>query len=45
MFDNTTFVLDAHYMAVPKGVSREKLAVLVDLMVYMAAAGAAGLCL
>jgi putative spermidine/putrescine transport system substrate-binding protein len=35
MFDNTTFVLDAHYMAVPKGVSPEKLAVLVDLMVYM----------
>lgn len=35
LFKNTTFVLDAHYMAVPKGVSPEKLAVLVDLMVYM----------
>jgi putative spermidine/putrescine transport system substrate-binding protein len=35
IFNNTTFVLDAHYMAVPKGVSPEKLAVLVDLMVYM----------
>lgn len=35
LFQNTTFVLDAHYMAVPKGVSPEKLAVLVDLMVYM----------
>jgi putative spermidine/putrescine transport system substrate-binding protein len=35
LFKNTTFVLDAHYMAVPKGVSPDKLAVLIDLMVYM----------
>jgi putative spermidine/putrescine transport system substrate-binding protein len=35
LFQNTTFILDAHYMAVPKGIPAEKLAVLVDLMVYM----------
>jgi putative spermidine/putrescine transport system substrate-binding protein len=35
MFDNTTFVLDAHFMAIPKGVPAEKVAVLVDLMTYM----------
>ncbi|HSU06030.1 MAG TPA: ABC transporter substrate-binding protein, partial [Acetobacteraceae bacterium] len=29
------FVTDGHYMAIPKGVSNERLAVLLDLMSYM----------
>jgi putative spermidine/putrescine transport system substrate-binding protein len=34
-FKNMTWVNDAHYMAVPKGVPSEKLAVVLDLMAYM----------
>ncbi|MBB3002877.1 putative spermidine/putrescine transport system substrate-binding protein [Paraburkholderia tropica] len=34
-FDNMTWVNDAHYMVVPKGVSKEKLAVLLKLMNFM----------
>ncbi len=34
-FKNMTWVNDAHYMAVPKGVPAEKLAVLLDLMAYL----------
>jgi putative spermidine/putrescine transport system substrate-binding protein len=33
--DNFHWVSDAHYMVVPKGVSQEKLAVLIDLMGFM----------
>lgn len=33
--DNFHWVSDAHYMVVPKGVSQEKLAVLIDLMNFM----------
>ncbi len=34
-FSNMTWVNDAHYMVVPKGVSKEKLAVLLKLMNFM----------
>jgi putative spermidine/putrescine transport system substrate-binding protein len=34
-FKNMTWVNDAHYMVVPKGVSKEKLAVLLKLMNFM----------
>jgi putative spermidine/putrescine transport system substrate-binding protein len=34
-FKNMTWVNDAHYMVVPKGVPPEKLAVVLDLMAYM----------
>ncbi|NIE64663.1 extracellular solute-binding protein [Burkholderia sp. Ax-1719] len=34
-FDNMTWVNDAHFMVVPKGVSKEKLAVLLKLMNFM----------
>jgi len=34
-FNNMTWVNDAHYMVVPKGVSKEKLAVLLKLMNFM----------
>lgn len=34
-FQGFHFVTDAHYMAIPKGVSNDKLAVLLDLMAYM----------
>ncbi|WP_408585636.1 ABC transporter substrate-binding protein [Paraburkholderia bannensis] len=34
-FDNMTWVNDAHFMVVPKGVSKEKLAVLTKLMNFM----------
>ena len=34
-FKNMTWVNDAHYMAVPKGLSPEKLAVVLDLMAYL----------
>ncbi|RAR59389.1 putative spermidine/putrescine transport system substrate-binding protein [Paraburkholderia unamae] len=34
-FNNMTWVNDAHYMVVPKGVSKEKLAVLFKLMNFM----------
>jgi putative spermidine/putrescine transport system substrate-binding protein len=34
-FKNMTWVNDAHYMAVPKGVPPEKLAVVLDLMAYL----------
>jgi putative spermidine/putrescine transport system substrate-binding protein len=34
-FDNFTWVNDAHYMAVPRGVSKEKLEVLYKLMNFM----------
>ena len=30
-----TWVNDAHYMAIPKGVPPEKLAVVLDLMAYL----------
>ena len=32
---NMTWVNDAHYMAIPKGVPPEKLAVVLDLMGYL----------
>jgi len=34
-FKNMTWVNDAHYMAVPKGIPPEKLAVVLDLMAYL----------
>jgi putative spermidine/putrescine transport system substrate-binding protein len=34
-FKNMTWVNDAHYMAIPKGVSPDKLAVVLDLMAYL----------
>jgi putative spermidine/putrescine transport system substrate-binding protein len=34
-FKNMTWVNDAHYMAVPKGIPAEKLAVVLDLMAYL----------
>jgi putative spermidine/putrescine transport system substrate-binding protein len=34
-FKNMTWVNDAHYMAIPKGVPPEKLAVVLDLMAYL----------
>lgn len=34
-FDNMTWVNDAHFMVVPKGVSKDKLAVLLKLMNFM----------
>ncbi len=34
-FKNMTWVNDAHYMAVPKGLTPEKLAVVLDLMAYL----------
>ncbi len=34
-FKNMTWVNDAHYMAVPKGISAERLAVVLDLMAYL----------
>jgi len=34
-FKNMTWVNDAHYMAVPKGVPPERLAVVLDLMAYL----------
>jgi len=34
-FDNMTWVNDAHYMAIPKGLPPEKLAVVLDLMAFM----------
>jgi putative spermidine/putrescine transport system substrate-binding protein len=34
-FDNMTWVNDAHYMAIPKGLSSEKLAVVLDLMAFL----------
>ena len=34
-FDNMTWVTDAHYMVIPKGVPKEKLAVLYKLMNFM----------
>jgi len=34
-FKNMTWVNDAHYMAIPKGISPEKLAVVLDLMAYL----------
>jgi putative spermidine/putrescine transport system substrate-binding protein len=34
-FKNMTWVNDAHYMAIPKGVAPEKLAVVLDLMAYL----------
>lgn len=34
-FNGMTWVNDAHYMAIPKGVPPEKLAVLLDLMAYL----------
>ena len=34
-FDNMTWVNDAHYMVIPKGVPKEKLAVLLKLMNFM----------
>jgi len=34
-FDGMTWVNDAHYMVIPKGVSQDKLAVLLDLMAYL----------
>ena len=34
-FKNMTWVNDAHYMAVPKGVPAERLAIVLDLMAYM----------
>jgi len=34
-FKNMTWVNDAHYMAIPKGLTPEKLAVVLDLMAYM----------
>ncbi|MBS0321513.1 MAG: extracellular solute-binding protein [Proteobacteria bacterium] len=34
-FDHMTWVNDAHYMAIPKGVAPEKVAVLLDLMAFM----------
>ena len=33
--DGTHWVTDAHYMVVPKGISQDKLAVVLDLMSYM----------
>jgi len=34
-FKNMTWVNDAHYMAIPKGIPPEKLAVVLDLMAYL----------
>ena len=34
-FKNMTWVNDAHYMAIPKGIAPEKLAVVLDLMAYL----------
>jgi putative spermidine/putrescine transport system substrate-binding protein len=34
-FDNMTWVNDAHYMAIPKGLPPEKLAVVLDLMAFL----------
>jgi putative spermidine/putrescine transport system substrate-binding protein len=34
-FDNLHWVTDAHYMVVPKGIAKDKLAVVLDLMKYM----------
>ena len=34
-FKNMTWVNDAHYMAIPKGVAPERLAVVLDLMAYL----------
>ena len=34
-FDNMTWVNDAHFMVVPKGVTGEKLDVVLDMMEYM----------
>jgi putative spermidine/putrescine transport system substrate-binding protein len=34
-FKNMTWVNDAHYMAIPKGISPDKLAVVLDLMAYL----------
>jgi len=34
-FKNMTWVNDAHYMAIPKGLAPEKLAVVLDLMAFM----------
>ena len=34
-FKNMTWVNDAHYMAVPKGIPAEKVAVVLDLMAYL----------
>ena len=41
-FKGMTWVNDAHYMVIPKGVAPEKVAVLLDLMAYHADAGGAG---
>ena len=35
VFDNATWVSDAHYFAVPKGVPPEKMSVLLDLLAWM----------
>jgi len=35
MVKNTRWITDAHYMAIPKGVADDKVAVLLDLMAYM----------
>lgn len=35
MVKNTRWVTDAHYMAIPKGVADDKVAVLLDLMAFM----------
>ncbi len=42
-FKNMTWVNDAHYMAIPKGVEPEKIAVVLDLMKYMLTAEAQAL--
>ncbi len=34
-FKNMTWVNDAHYMAIPKGVAPERLAIVLDLMAYL----------
>jgi putative spermidine/putrescine transport system substrate-binding protein len=34
-FRNMTWVNDAHYMAIPKGISNDRLAVVLDLMAYL----------